>query len=116
LIRNKDSAGPIVHTGAAAGTQTDTKEITNTKLLNLSTRKSVKINENKNLKKNRIIGDDDDIFSTQNQLLSIALKVCNIEEENKATQRAVALLKQRFDEIITYRKDEKARNRERRFY
>jgi hypothetical protein len=78
-----------------------------TKRNNISPEKSIK------LKKNKIVNDDK--IRTDNKLLSIALKVNNIEEENKATQRAIASLKQRFNEIIAYKKDESARNRERRF-
>lgn len=115
------AVGPVYPTDQAAANEiennADVNETRTNNLLNLSGINSGKTknnNKNLNLKNNQFV--DDDIFSTQNQLLSIALKkVNNIEEENKATQRAIASLKQRFNEIIAYKKDELTRNRERRF-
>jgi hypothetical protein len=74
---------------------------------NLSPEKSIKLKKNKNV--------DEDKISTYNKLLSIALKVDNIEEENKATQRAVALLRQLVSILVQFHEDELARNREKRF-
>ena len=48
---------------------------------------------------------DEDIKSIHTKLLIIAQIVTNIEEENKTTQRAIALLKQTLIEFLSFKKD-----------
>ena len=67
-------------------------------LLNLFSQKSHKNSKNKNLKKK-----------------SIAERVINLKAESKATQQAIALLKQTLFEFAKTHKDDLARERERRF-
>jgi hypothetical protein len=57
----------------------------------------------------------DDIKSIHTKLLIIAQTVANIEEENKTTQRAIALLKQTLIEFLSFKKDNLVRKREQRF-
>ena len=122
MVRLKDSAAPVAKTGATAANRSeasaDVNETTTNKLLNLSPKKSVKTtknNENSNLKKNKIVVDDYVDNNTQQHLLNIAKKVTYLEEENKATQRAVAKLRQLVSISVQFHKDELVRNRERSF-
>ena len=122
MVRLKDSAVPVAKTGATAATRTkanaDVNETTTNKLLNLSPKKSVKTkknHKNSNLKKNKIVVDDYVDNNTQQHLLNIAKKVTYLEEENKATQRAVAKLRQLVSISVQFHKDELVRNRERSF-
>jgi hypothetical protein len=56
---------------------------------------------------------------TQNLLLNFLLptnaNIAIIQQQNEATLRAIAILKQILFEFYMYKKDEQARNRERRF-
>ena len=102
LVNIKRVAAPVSEAGPSAATTTD-KNVTVLKytlknLLNLSSQKSHKNSKNKNLKKK-----------------SIAERVINLEAESKATQQAIALLKQTLLEFAKTRKDDLAQERERRF-
>ena len=102
LVNIKRVAAPVSEAGPPAATTTDENEavlkFTPKNLLNLSSQKSHKNSTNKNSKKK-----------------SIAERVINLEAENKATQQAIALLKQILVEFAKARKDDLARERERRF-
>ena len=102
LVNIKRVAVPVSEAGPSAATTTNENlavlKYTSKNLLNLSSQKSYKNSKNKNLKKK-----------------SIAERVINLEAESNATQRAIALLKQILFEFARTRKDELARNRERRF-
>lgn len=97
----KRVAAPVSEAGPAT-TTTDEKvpvlKCTPKKLLYLSSQKSCKNSKNKNSKKK-----------------TIAERVINLEAEINATQRAIAILKQILFEFASTRKDDLARERERRF-
>ena len=112
---------PVAKTGAAAATLTESNagvnETTSNKLLNLPPRKSLK-SKKSNLKKNKIVVDyciDNNIDNNTHNILNIVKKVTYLEEENKATQRAVAKLRQLVSISVQFHKDELVRNRERSF-
>ena len=97
----KQVADPVSEAGPAT-TTTDEKvpvlKSTPKKLLYLSFQKSCKNSKNKNSKKE-----------------TIAEGVLNLEAEINATQQAIAILKQILFEFASTRKDDLARERERRF-
>jgi hypothetical protein len=113
VVRLKDSEAHVAKTGATAATRSeanaDVNETITNKLLNLSPKKSVKT------KKNKIVVDDYVDNKTQQHILNIAKKVTYLEEENKATQRAVAKLRQLVSISVQFHKDELVRDRERSF-
>jgi hypothetical protein len=102
LVNIKRVAAPVSEAGPSAATTTNENvavlKYTPKNLLNLSSQKSHQNSKNKNSKKK-----------------SIAERVINLEAENKATQQAIALLKQILFEFTKARKDDLARERERRF-
>jgi hypothetical protein len=101
LVNIKRVAAPVSEAGRAATTTDENVVVlkcTPKKLLYLSSQKSHKNSKNKYSKKK-----------------SIAERVINLEAESKATQQAIALLKQILFEFAKARKDDLARERERRF-
>jgi hypothetical protein len=102
LVNIKRVATPVSEAGPLAATTTDENvavlKSTPKKLLYLSSQKTYKNSKNKYSKKK-----------------SIAERVINLEAESKATQQAIALLKQMLFEFAKARKDGLARERERRF-
>jgi hypothetical protein len=101
-INIKRVTAPVSEAGPPATTTTDEKvtllKSTHNKYLDLSSQKSYKNSKNKE-SKNKCIAE----------------RVINLEAESKATQQAIALLKQILFEFVTARKDDLARERERRF-
>ena len=102
LTNIKRVAAPVSEAGPPATTTTDEKvavlKSTHKKHLDLSSQKSHKNSTNKN-SKNKCIAE----------------RVINLEAESKATQQAIALLKRILFEFAKTRKDDLARERERRF-
>jgi hypothetical protein len=102
LVNIKRIAAPVSKGVPAAATTPDENEAVlkfiPKNLLNLSSQKSHKNSINKNSKKK-----------------SIAERIINLEGESKATQQAIALLKQTLFEFTKACKDDLARERERRF-
>ena len=99
----KRVAAPVSEAGPPATTTTDEKVVavlksTHKKHLYLSSQKSYKNSKNKE-SKNKCIAE----------------RVINLEAESKATQQAIALLKQILFEFAKVRKDDLTRERERRF-
>ena len=101
MVNIKRVAVPVSEAGPAATTTDENVTVLESipkKLLYLSSQKSYKNSKNKNSKKK-----------------SIAERVINLEAESNATQRAIVLLKQILFEFARTRKDDLARERERRF-
>jgi hypothetical protein len=106
-INIKWVAAPVSEAGPPATTTTDEKvavlKSTYKKHLDLSSQKFYKNSKNKGSKNK----------GSKNKC--IAERVINLEAESKATQQAIALLKQILFEFARARKEDLARERERRF-
>ncbi|MGH9980928.1 MAG: hypothetical protein ACRD6U_05170 [Nitrososphaeraceae archaeon] len=101
MVNIKRVAAPVSEAGPATTTTDENVTVlksTPKKLLYLSSQKSCKNSKNKKFKKK-----------------SIAERVINLEAESNATHRAIAILKQILFEFARARKDDLARERERRF-